>query len=496
LLKIKVFENAHSFFEKQFATDADIKVGRAEHCDLLLRSKRVSREHCHLFFQNGQWQAEDLNSQNGIRLNGVKVQSDRLKNGDSLQIGDFRLEIILLQDMAEDQTGAPPIPDADDRTVLLGSDEASDLTVVRSIDFADDQPPDGAIGKAIQPLIKNKRLLAAAIGIISLLFIIILISASSKDTPDPEKVLLPAEQKKAEAMIDMEGQHRIRVYLQSGKELFDAGNFNEALVRFQAVLKVDPKNETALAYVGQCREKIIEMEEQRRALAEAEKQKMERVTAITSSARQAFLQSNYADAMEIISEAAFLSPNELSVTSLQAEIRAALKNEKIEKEKTLHEKKENQAKIKEHFNLGQQYYDQGKYHEALQEWDQVLATGMDTPETAHVRHAIPHIKTLLEDDVRSDYKKGISYFKSRDYSRAVSYLQKVSQVLPGYQDTEKLLNEAVTELESQAKKLFQEGLVYEGIGQNKNAAAKWREVLKIMPVESNKYYQKSLEKLQ
>ncbi|MDA3897894.1 MAG: FHA domain-containing protein [Desulfobacteraceae bacterium] len=506
MLKIKVFENAHSFFEKEFPTDADVKVGRGEHCDLLLRSKRVSREHCRLFFQNGLWQAEDFKSQNGIRLNGAKILSEKLQNGDNLQVGDHRLEIMLppnltdlpdMADMAGDQTVVRSLPEEDDRTVLLGSSEASDLTVVRSIDFSDDKTSDGGIGKAMPPFFKNKRLMAAAFGIIFVLLIIVLISASSNDTPDPEKVLLPAEQKKAEAMLDMEGQHRIRVYLQSGKELFDTGNYNEALVRFQAVLRVDTENETALTYISQCREKIIEVEEQKQAAAEEEqKQKMERVATITSRARQAFLQSDYTNAMEIISEAAFLAPNDLSVTSLQAEIGSALENEKTQNKKSLHQKEENMAKIKQHFDLGQQYYDQEKYHEALQEWDQVLATGMDTPETAHVRHAVVHIKTLLEDDVRNDYDKGITYFKSKDYTRAVSYLQKVSQVLPGYQDTEKILAEAINELESQAKKLFQEGLVYEGIGQNKKAAVKWREVLKVMPVESNKYYQKSLEKLQ
>jgi pSer/pThr/pTyr-binding forkhead associated (FHA) protein len=502
LLKIKVFENAHSFFEKEFPTDADVRVGRAEHCELVLRSKRVSREHCRLFFQNGQWQAEDLNSQNGIRLNGAKILSEKLQNGDNLQVGDHRLEIMLppnlteMTDMAGDETVVRSIPEEDDRTVLLGSDEASDLTVVRSIDFSADKSSDGVIGKPIQLFIKNKRLLAAVVGTIFVLFIIVLISASSNNTPDPEKVLLPAEQKKAEAMLDMEGQHRIRVYLQSGKELFDAGNFNESLVRFQAVLKVAPDNETALSYVSQCREKIIELEELRQAAAEEQKQRMERVAVIKSRARQAFLQSDYANAMEIIAEAAFLAPNDPSVTSLQAEISAALENEKNQKEKALIENKKTLAQIKQHFEKGQQYYDQAKYHEALQEWDQVLAAGMDTPETAHVRHAIPHIKALLEDDVRNDYEKGVTSFKSKDYSRAVSYLQKVSQILPGYQDTEKLMAEAINELEAQAKKLYQEGLVYEGIGQNGKAAEKWREVLKIMPVESNTYYQKSLEKLQ
>ncbi len=500
MLKIKVFENAQSFFEKEFPADVDIKIGRSEHCELVLRSKRVSREHCHLFFQNGLWQAEDLNSQNGIRLNGDKILSKNLKNGDNLQVGDYRIEIVLPTEITSASNSGPaaePINfDEDDHTVLLDSSEASDLTVVRSIDFPEDETADGGIAKIIEPLVKNKLLLAGAIGVFFVLLIIVFASSSPENASDPEKVLLPAEQEKTEAMIDMESQHRMRVYLQSGKDQFDAGNYNEALVRFQAVLKIDPGNETALAYVGQSREKIIEVEEQRRLAANEQKQRMERVATITSQARQAFQRSDYDNAMEIIAEAAFLAPNEPSVTALKTEIENALKNEKIRKEENRHIKEENQAKLKQHFDLGQQYYDQGKYHAALQEWKQVLKMDMDTPETEHVRHAVPHIKTLLEEDVRDDYEKGKTSFNNKDYTLAVTYLQKVSQVLSGYQDTEKILNDAVNELESQAKKLFQEGLVYEGIGQNKKAAAKWREVIKIMPVESNEYYQRALNKLQ
>ena len=136
MLKLKVFENAQSFYEKGFSEDADITVGRAEQCDLVLRSKRISREHCRIFCQNGIWQIEDLNSQNGIRVNNVKTGSQTLKNGDNLQVGDFRLEIIL--------DDAPPasdsIPEADDRTVLLQDVDASDMTIVRSPDFLAGSP--------------------------------------------------------------------------------------------------------------------------------------------------------------------------------------------------------------------------------------------------------------------------------------------------------------------------------------------------------------------
>ncbi len=497
MLKIKVFENAQSFFEKAFPADADIRVGRSEHCELVLRSKRVSREHCRLFFQNGFWQIEDLNSQNGIRVNDVKILSETLKNGDSVEVGDYRLEIFLQPEPSSALPDVNPDISPDDRTVLLDGGMASDKTIVRNINsFPDDEMPDNVIGKVFGPLFKNKRLLAAAIGSFLVLLIAIWVSTSSKETSDPEKVLLPAEQEKTKAMIDMETRNRLDAYLQSGQELFTAGNFNEALVRFQAVLNIDPNNATALEYAGMSRDKIRELEEQRRQAADEQKQRMERVQKIVSQARQAFQKSDYTGAMEIIAEADFLAPQEPSVTALKGEIATALENEKTRNEETLHQKEENLAKIKEHFENGQQFYDQKKYQEALQEWEQVLATGMDTPETAHVKHAIPHIKTLVEKDVRNDYEKGKSYFEKKDYTRAAAYLQKVSRVLPDFQDTEKLLTDALIELDAQAKKLYQEGLVYEGIGQNEKAAAKWREVLNIMPDENNEYYQRSLKKLQ
>ena len=113
-----------------------------------------------------------------------------------------------------------------------------------------------------------------------------------------------------------------------------------------------------------------------------------------------------------------------------------------------------------------------------------------------MRHAIGHLKALLAENIEGDYEKGKTYFNKKDYTRAVQYLKPVSEVLPDYKDTKTILADALAVLEAEAKKLYQEGLVYEGIGQNAKAAAKWREILKIMPVETNEYYQKALEKLQ
>jgi hypothetical protein len=70
-------------------------VGRHSEADVRLRSPEVSRRHCRFVFVEGQWQVFDLNSLNGLWLNGIRVQHAVLQNKDVLHIGpyDFEVEI-------------------------------------------------------------------------------------------------------------------------------------------------------------------------------------------------------------------------------------------------------------------------------------------------------------------------------------------------------------------------------------------------------------------
>ena len=66
----------------------DIMVmGRRESCDIPLRFPNVSGIHCKLAFQDGYWFMQDLNSTNGVKVNGLKVLRKVLLPGDELTIG-------------------------------------------------------------------------------------------------------------------------------------------------------------------------------------------------------------------------------------------------------------------------------------------------------------------------------------------------------------------------------------------------------------------------
>ncbi|HMJ10031.1 MAG TPA: FHA domain-containing protein [Polyangiaceae bacterium] len=63
-------------------------VGRSVQVHISIDSGLISRRHIMLRRSGPEYACEDLDSSNGMYLNGVKVHSATLREGDTLQIGD------------------------------------------------------------------------------------------------------------------------------------------------------------------------------------------------------------------------------------------------------------------------------------------------------------------------------------------------------------------------------------------------------------------------
>jgi adenylate cyclase len=70
-----------------------LTVGRRESCDIPLRLPNVSGLHCELAFHDGFWWIRDLNSTNGIKVNGVRVPKKILQPGDTITIAKRHYKI-------------------------------------------------------------------------------------------------------------------------------------------------------------------------------------------------------------------------------------------------------------------------------------------------------------------------------------------------------------------------------------------------------------------
>lgn len=77
-----------------------LKIGRRESCDICLRFSNVSGIHCELSYRDGYWVVRDLNSQNGIKVNGQRLRFRPLRPGDLITIGkrDYQIQYELRAD--------------------------------------------------------------------------------------------------------------------------------------------------------------------------------------------------------------------------------------------------------------------------------------------------------------------------------------------------------------------------------------------------------------
>jgi adenylate cyclase len=70
-----------------------LTIGRRQCCDICMHYPNISGIHCELSFRNGYWYVRDLNSTNGVKVNGMRVQEKLLHPKDELSIGKRRYTI-------------------------------------------------------------------------------------------------------------------------------------------------------------------------------------------------------------------------------------------------------------------------------------------------------------------------------------------------------------------------------------------------------------------
>ena len=68
-------------------------IGRRESCDICLKFQNISGTHCELSLRNGVWHLRDLNSTNGVKVNGERTLRRPLRPGDEIDIAKHKYVI-------------------------------------------------------------------------------------------------------------------------------------------------------------------------------------------------------------------------------------------------------------------------------------------------------------------------------------------------------------------------------------------------------------------
>ena len=93
---------SESISGQRFALDREENlIGRGTGCHIQLKDPKVSRRHAQITINAGQLTIEDLDSTQGVLINGERVDECQLKDGDLIQLGDTRLQVKFEQDSIE-----------------------------------------------------------------------------------------------------------------------------------------------------------------------------------------------------------------------------------------------------------------------------------------------------------------------------------------------------------------------------------------------------------
>ena len=65
-------------------------LGRRPSCDIRLNFQNISGTHCELALKNGVWHIRDLNSTNGVKVNGERTLRRPLRPGDEIDIAKHK----------------------------------------------------------------------------------------------------------------------------------------------------------------------------------------------------------------------------------------------------------------------------------------------------------------------------------------------------------------------------------------------------------------------
>jgi len=111
ILKLKVTDGSNA--GKEIIVNKDkFLIGRADECGLRPHSDAISRRHCVIIKTDKVVGVRDLKSRNGTIVNGEKITGDkRLRNGDTLEVGPLKFEVVIEKTAPVEKPAPKPKPE-------------------------------------------------------------------------------------------------------------------------------------------------------------------------------------------------------------------------------------------------------------------------------------------------------------------------------------------------------------------------------------------------
>ena len=242
-------------------TGARVRFGRAADSDIVVTDSSASRNHAELVKANESFVIKDLNSSNGVFVNGKKIKEHYLVSGDIFSIGNHEYRYVE-RDAVQINTN---------ETYSMRNQEGGTIPGISSSSLGVNVPVSSSGGGS-----KKKRLIiyGAVIAIVfGILFLLPGEDKTKKEAVNPDGTVVSKDPSKTdEFMSEDEDQKFKRKIPDEDRELFDRANesyfqgqrefrlrnYSRALEEFRKAVSFYPQHVRARTAAGQTMKKIEE----------------------------------------------------------------------------------------------------------------------------------------------------------------------------------------------------------------------------------------------
>jgi pSer/pThr/pTyr-binding forkhead associated (FHA) protein/tetratricopeptide (TPR) repeat protein len=428
-----------------------LRIGRGEKCDLVLQDPSISREHGLLTRTHKGFEAKSLSERNPMTVNGQSIRTAPVKTGDVLGVGPARLRLAL---------GAGATPSGRRLTIPAG--------------------------------LKNRKVLLAFGGGLFLALVLAMFLSGPKNRPG-EAVLQEARQKEqAAGQAELAG--RVSALLVQGQKLADQGDLDQALARYQAALDIKPGQDEAERAVADLRAKMVERDATARERERRTAELRGKVVGLIMEGDRLLAQGKFEEAEAQAGKALAVSPDDQEARDLLAKARQAGDTARRQAEEKSRQQAESRAILRETYAKADEKARAGQLYPAMKLYRDGAAQDADQTRAAEAKVKAASLQDALVKQIMPDYNQGLKFYAQKKYREALKSWLKALEVYPEARETTAKVAEIKPIMEAEAKRLYEEGLVYEGLGNRQEAMNRWQAVLEAMPFEDNPYRQKALAK--
>ncbi|HLE68907.1 MAG TPA: FHA domain-containing protein [Vicinamibacteria bacterium] len=484
-------------------------LGRAPGSPIAIPDPLVSSRHLKIVRRGEVYAAVDLESGNGTRVNGVKVTSRELKQGDQIQIGGFTFYFAL--------DGVVPAPES--------------IQIIQPVHTPSTPPGPPSSASAPSPAARTPLppaktasssssrprllLIAAGLGVVLFLLVVVILVRSPDQSTEREF------QEVFQADLNAEEKARIEEYLTRAKDYEAAGNLSLALEQYQKVLVLDQTHHQAQAETARLEEAAAAEAQTRAERERLDRERSAQVASFVERATKLQGEAKFDEATTVLEEAKALSPDSDFVKKKLVESHLAegnyFKSRNAQRARAAYEQalaldpdnaaarqglsgvdenrrasRERQKRIEDLTAQGLSQLQKEDFQSAYASFSGVLKLD---PQNARAREFRDQASHLLEAKLGPMYDEGVRLYNAGELAPAMAQFQRVLDLNPDHAATKAFMGNALGKVRSEAVDVYKRAYIYEGLGKLRDARDLYRQCLALLPNPREEYHQKAQQRI-